>query len=1012
LTNLKCGCALLFLVTATCCLASPEPLSYSFLEDQTEGEFSVRATLTGVPTWPGSALAEIVFDYRDAGNYLAAQLHRDGVGFVKVASGKEHRWGDLVDWKPPAGQPLHLTLQRRDWRIALLADGKVIARAYEHEVAGGRVGTGVRGAGLRWSDVQVQPVEPVHFEDDFTRVSGQGGQWETLAGQFGIKRSKTVQFKVEETANPFSFGARATDVALTAAGYWFYDSYRASVSVRPADAGAVGLAAYVQDAGNYLLFRLASGEGGETARQLVEVRDGRRKVLASAPGGYAVEQWYRLAIEVCEGRCTALVDGVPALTARPDAFGQGRFGLFADHCADAQFDDVLVEPAPGFAEDFSVRSVGKWRDVGGRWVTQHAGSAAFRRKLDPGASLSVGGSPDWRDYEYSARVTPGDTAGIGLCVGYRDERNYDLFRWGGASAATANQQQLVCVRDGQPTVLATTAAKLDRKRTYRVEVDAKRWRFHVSVDGHQVLDALDPGLTGGEVGFFGEGAAGARFTDAVVRFPGEEAPLPDVTEQFTREYTMNTWAAPESVWKRDAQGVTWHTGVFFGEPVVELPLPGAAKTEGTVRLCIHGDGQSLDSGYTVTARSPADGGRLQVSLQRAGTEVAKGEGSLQPGAVLRLSQSGPFVLVTLDDQLLTHFHDGDVLPGRRVGLNADWRGVGLQQVRAYSDHLLDNTFSSAPIHWWAGRGVWEVANRWPCSPGWSWFCGVQRGEPSSPVLWSKEAFVGDQVVEAFAAVKMDVMPDQGGYRHSSDVCLTLCGDGRDLSSGYSLIMGGRNNTATLFMRRETVLGEDPKLVFTKTDVRGLDATGLADFHRHWFHLRIEKSGGHLRAFVEGKLAFEHDDPQPLPGGQIALWTWNNGLMVARARAWYQTAAGWQACPVMPRAVSADGPSKWRTDAGPPVALVSGFESGLEGWTGKDRPEGALLSRDGSTAVEGRHSLRVRTAVSGGDLRVWAGVQRFDPAKFPRIAFSYRTGPDVKVNLVARALQENRPPTAN
>ena len=51
-------------------------------------------------------------------------------------------------------------------------------------------------------------------------------------------------------------------------------------------------------------------------------------------------------------------------------------------------------------------------------------------------------------------------------------------------------------------------------------------------------------------------------------------------------------------------------------------------------------------------------------------------------------------------------------------------------------------------------------------------------------------------------------------------------------------------------------------------------------------------------------------------------------------------------------------------------------------------------------------------MSGGDLRVWAGVQRFDPAKFPRIAFSYRTGPDVKVNLVARALQENRPPTAN
>jgi hypothetical protein len=31
------------------------------------------------------------------------------------------------------------------------------------------------------------------------------------------------------------------------------------------------------------------------------------------------------------------------------------------------------------------------------------------------------------------------------------------------------------------------------------------------------------------------------------------------------------------------------------------------------------------------------------------------------------------------------------------------------------------------------------------------------------------------------------------------------------------------------------------------------------------------------------LSLAFADPDPLPGGQVALWTWNNGRVVARAR---------------------------------------------------------------------------------------------------------------------------------
>jgi len=427
---------------------------------------------------------------------------------------------------------------------------------------------------------------------------------------------------------------------------------------------------------------------------------------------------------------------------------------------------------------------------------------------------------------------------------------------------------------------------------------------------------------------------------------------------------------------------------------LEAPLPPVTGPGNWLRLGLGGDGQTLDSGYTLQAEPAADPGQVTVTLQRAGVAVAQGQGTRGEESRLRFYRQGSFLLAALDDQLLAWFHETDPRPGRRIGWQCEWPGLDPGQVQAFSDHLLDNTFSEAPTSWWVGQGVWEVASRWPCSPGWSWFSGMQREEPSSPMLWSKEAFWGDQVVELFAAIQMD-LPRGPGYSHPSDINLTICGNGRDPSSGYSLIFAGRDNTTSLLLRKEEVVAENPAFKFINP------TSGNEAFHRHWFHLRLEKTGGHLRALIDGQVALEYQDPDPLPGGQVALWTWNNGLMVARARVWYQRSGGLQPWPVWPPVAAEESVAGWQIESGPPVTLTCTFEKGMAGWTNRNRPEGAVLSRDGSTAAEGRYSLRLQNPVSGGDLAAWVGVKPFNAVQFPRLSFAYRIGPEVKVNLYAQ-----------
>jgi hypothetical protein len=52
-------------------------------------------------------------------------------------------------------------------------------------------------------------------------------------------------------------------------------------------------------------------------------------------------------------------------------------------------------------------------------------------------------------------------------------------------------------------------------------------------------------------------------------------------------------------------------------------------------------------------------------------------------------------------------------------------------------------------------------------------------------------------------------------------------------------------------------------------------------HHTWFHLKAQRKGNRLRLWIEDQLIIDYTDDKPLTGDRVALWTWNNGIMMAR-----------------------------------------------------------------------------------------------------------------------------------
>ena len=861
-----------------CLLTAPPStaaVNYQFLEDEGQSDFDLAAVLVAPEKWPEGEL-RMCFGYTDDANHYYARLSQGQVSFFKVAAGNAQPIGTTGTLPPGAN---NIAVVRRDWRMAFTAGGQSLAQAFDGELRGPKVGWWSSSAALKLQDPFIQQVDKVYVVDDFVRPPGESGEWKALSGKWDNTSLQTGQANVQLSANPFAYAAQEPANALASIGYWFWDEYRVEAAAKADGAAALGLAGYLQDKDNLVLFRWApvGGKDQGRERQLIQVTKGQWKLLASAAGGHVPGHWYRLGLACYHGTVQAFIDDEPALAAATTTYQHGAAGLYASEGKMAYFDDVAITNSSGLADSFEAED-GRWHMAKGHWIYRDGQLKCY---APTGAARIVGGSYSWRSVTFRADLTNEDNGGIGLLFCYQNDSNYYLFRWGGAEGTEyRHKRQIVRVRDGREQVVGQSSGAYKPGQAYPVRVTYEQGYIRIEAGGETILETADAALDHGAVGFFAEGTKGAYFDNFALSTLNPSYQPPRITEQFTKEATMAGWASPAGIWDPKG-GAYWNKTVFYGPCWARVVLPEVGQSSGNVTLAVAGDGNSLTSGYSLRAQMEAGKREVIVSLRRGQEEVASAavtipEGVQDPELVLR--RRGPCVMGILDERPVVAMLDGGrPREGHYAAVAMNGLPVSLQTAYASGDNILDYTFSGAPADWYARNGNWQIVDRWPCSPGWAWF-GCQPHQ--RPVVFSKHTFEGDLTFEFYGAVVMD-LPREPGYSHPSDINAVICADGKRLDSGYNCIFGGWVGSGCGLLRKDKLIEQNSNFRFVNP------ISSNFAFHRHWFYIRIEKQGNHIRQSIDGIDIADFEDPNPLPGGHVGFWSWDNGILIARARISYE-----------------------------------------------------------------------------------------------------------------------------
>ncbi|MDF2441435.1 MAG: hypothetical protein JWN98_2419, partial [Abditibacteriota bacterium] len=564
------------------CGSQPAGAAISFLDDEAEPQVNLSFKVRPAP----SGSLSVFFDHRDDKNFYVLELSPAAATLRAMVKGKATTLGTAAV-KTKAGSSV--TIKRRRWVMQIVLDRRVVLTAYDSSFDSGRIGASMVGL-WNWSQARVQPVEEVYFADDFTRAAGEEGEWKTASGKWTLTAtSDSISARnAEMSANPFAFKAGAPGgTALAQSGRWFWDNYDAQMSVRPSGRGAIGLAIYVQDARNYLAFWW-SAQDGPSARRLVRVIDGRAVVVARSAGAWLPGQWYRLGVRSSPGFIETFIDGVPVFRVRENAFGQGGIALLAEKTT-ADFDDVKVRSYEWFREDFVGASNGAWNKQGGSWSTQNGVLRSGALAGDGGKTrLLVASRSDWQAYQFIASAKAGPTGACGLVVGYRDDRNYTVFRWAGPQSTLPfrGRQQLMRYQNGKAVIIADEKAKvlsqLDKNGFARLRLRLEGGALTVYSGADLIAQMVDETLGSGRPALWSQGLKEASFRDVVMFFPPPPE-APRVPPRMEEDAVMSGWASAAGEWPLRTIGNTyeyWNSSEFFGDATLEFAWRRATYARG------------------------------------------------------------------------------------------------------------------------------------------------------------------------------------------------------------------------------------------------------------------------------------------------------------------------------------------------------------------------------------------------------------------------------------------------
>ena len=610
--------------------SSAEP---AWLDESVQGAYDVTGTLK--VTAAASLRAGILFGSKSGktdGDYYKLALTPKGAQFYVLRGGKPTPIGWSDDAPVTIGKdPVTFTLQRRDWEMAFILGSRVIARAYDASLTGGKIATMATGG--EWSDVRTQPVGDILLRDDFMRGTEGQNPWETIQGNWAQQtlredpQASTMQ--ADKSANAFCYLGRSTGKrAIAVDGYWFWDAYTFKAAVEPEGASAIGIVVYYQDPKNYLAFRWtahnSTDKDGNQA-QLVLVSGGEDQVLASHPGGFNQHQWYAMRVNACGGMVQAFIDDEVVLQKRTNALGQGQVGFLVEGAQGAYFDDAEALDWEVFSDDLGAPCPGKWVPTAGNW---QFGVNEMSRATSSGEAMCLTGRTVWGNYTCSADTRGSGGQGLVFCAG---PDTYGIFRWAPAkgNAAYAGKAQLVLVKGPTRKVLAEGDIGLVGADWHRTRVEAEDGYVVGYVDDRPVVRAFDASLAGGRIGLYSDGGSAFRRAYLSLIPPRTGA---HVVKEFTDMSThpeMGEWASTRAPWIKPAteteNSVWWTKGDYYGDQSMHFAIPSPGSRTGTLRAVLCADPAVKDSGYVLTISATTGTKLLAVRVSVGGKEIAKAD---------------------------------------------------------------------------------------------------------------------------------------------------------------------------------------------------------------------------------------------------------------------------------------------------------------------------------------------------------------------------------------------------
>jgi len=633
------------LLLPVCVLAA----ELQFLEEEGEGDFNLSGRLQIQE--PAKLSAQILFNYQPDKRHYLLTLKDGRVSLALMEGRKIIPLGVPAAVTLPPSKEAHFILQRRDWRIAFIWNGRVLLRAYEATLHDGKIGLGITGGAF--ADVAVQPVGEMFVADDFVREEGAQSPWQPVLGKWELHTLRddpqAGHEEAEKSANAFSFLGTGEPRALAIGGYNFWDRYNLEASVKPRGRGAVGLAFYYQDDKNYLLLRwtsLADAPPHGNKLQLVAVHQGQEKVLAEKEGGYEPGQWAKLCVRTCDGIVQALVDDEIQLQTQTTLFGQGQIGLYVEGQAGAFFDDVDCQEWDMFRETFAQSVPGKWRAEG--WI-QKDGVLSYKGK---GRSLCVAGSKLWQRYTAQADVSVSAVAGAGLAFCYTGPKNYCVLRYAPPKAQTpyAGKLQLVRFTEQGSAVLAECPFT-GRGDKIKLQVRVEEGLLTGLCNDKVRLQAVAPGVSSGAIGLYADGAATFDNVELMLLRPRKGA---HITREFTetdQHPEMASWASTKAPWVPPSEGKDewWSKGDYFGDTSIAFRIPEVGKRSGTARAVLGAEpGQS--SGVALLITATENSSKLRLSVLAADKELQKAEVEVNGEARIVFSRESRLFIVWVNEQ--------------------------------------------------------------------------------------------------------------------------------------------------------------------------------------------------------------------------------------------------------------------------------------------------------------------------------------------------------------------------